>query len=451
MKAIIKNFILFTVLTLAAWTAPQKASAQAFISFDFQLFYDDLSPYGDWIDNEEYGYVWLPDVSRGFTPYRTNGHWIYTYAGWTWVSNYSWGWAPFHYGRWFYDPYYGWLWAPDNEWGPGWVTWRRSNDYYGWAPIGPGISINIAYSNGYNLPYNQWMFVRSRDFGRTDINNYYINSSSYTTIINNTTVINNIQVDNSSSVRYNTGPDRSEVQIKTGNNYAPVALREKNSPGQSLNKSELQIYRPRVEKNDGSGRKSAPAMVVDKNDVKPIGQRNTDARPQRGDKQIKQQQPQRNDQQSKQQQPQKIDQQAKQQQQQQQQQRDDQQAKQQQQQRDDQQAKQQQQQRNDQQAKQQQQQRDDQQAKQQEQQRNDQQAKQQQQQRDDQQAKQQQQQQLKDQQAKQQQQQQLKDQQAKQQQQQRKEQQAKQPQPRKEQPVKQPPERKDTTRKGGTK
>jgi hypothetical protein len=273
MKAITKIFILFLGLNAASWVAPQKASAQ--LSIDFQIFYDDLSPYGNWVDNSDYGYVWSPDVYSGFSPYSTNGYWIYTYAGWTWVSNYSWGWAPFHYGRWFYDRYYGWLWAPDTEWGPGWVSWRRSNDYYGWAPIGPGISFEIAYGNGYNLPYNQWTFVRDQDFGRTNINNYYIDNSNNVTIINNTTVINNIMTDAGRNTRYNAGPDRTDVERRAGRTFAPVALRESNKPAQNLSNGELQIYRPRVEKNNNVQHKPAPSKVASLEDVKSARQRNT--------------------------------------------------------------------------------------------------------------------------------------------------------------------------------
>jgi hypothetical protein len=279
MKAISKIFLLFVVLHTVSWIAPQKASAQ--LSVDFQVFYDDLSPYGNWVDNSDYGYVWAPDVSSGFSPYSTNGHWIYTYAGWTWVSNYSWGWAPFHYGRWFYDRYYGWLWAPDTEWGPGWVSWRRSNDYYGWAPIGPGISIDIAYGSGYNLPHNQWTFVRNRDFGRTNINNYYINNSNNVTIINNTTVINNIRRDDGRNSRYNAGPDRTEVERRAGRKFAPVALTESNKPGQNLSNGKLQMYRPRVEKNNSVGRKPVPSKVANLEDVKNSRQRSTESRPQK--------------------------------------------------------------------------------------------------------------------------------------------------------------------------
>ena len=83
-----------------------------------QVFYDELSPYGTWVNYPDYGYVWVPDAGSDFRPYATNGYWTYTDYGWTWVSNYIWGWAPFHYGRWFYDDYYGWAWVPGNEWAP---------------------------------------------------------------------------------------------------------------------------------------------------------------------------------------------------------------------------------------------------------------------------------------------------------------------------------------------
>ena len=33
----------------------------------------------------------MPNVDAGFSPYRTNGHWVYTEVGWTWFSDYFWG------------------------------------------------------------------------------------------------------------------------------------------------------------------------------------------------------------------------------------------------------------------------------------------------------------------------------------------------------------------------
>ena len=108
-----KTLAIAAVTLALIGAAPQKASAQ--VSVSFQVFYDDLSPYGNWVDNPNYGYVWVPDVSPGFTPYGTNGYWAFTEAGWTWVSEYPWGWAPFHYGRWYADPMYGYMWIPGNE------------------------------------------------------------------------------------------------------------------------------------------------------------------------------------------------------------------------------------------------------------------------------------------------------------------------------------------------
>ncbi len=252
--------------------APQNARAQ--VSVDFKVFYDELSPYGSWVNTNEYGYAWIPDVADDFEPYNTNGYWIFTDDGWTWVSDYSWGWAPFHYGRWYDDPDYGPMWIPGTEWGPGWVTWRQSEGYYGWAPIGPGISIDIAYGNSYNVPYNQWTFVRDRDFGRNNINKYYVDRSTNITIINNSTVINNVRADRRNNVRYNGGPDRNDVQRRSGNTVTPVVVRESNKPGQHLNKSGLEVYRPRIEANNNAGQRPSPAKVKDIKEMRHVSDRN---------------------------------------------------------------------------------------------------------------------------------------------------------------------------------
>jgi len=285
MKTLKKIGVLFILFNVFICLAPQKITAQ--VSVSFQVFYDNLSPYGNWIDNSSYGYVWVPNLSIGFTPYHTNGYWVFTDMGWTWVSNYSWGWAPFHYGRWFLDSYYGWVWVPDTSWAPAWVTWRVSDGYYGWAPIGPGISIDIAFSSGYNVPYNHWTFVRDRDFGRTNINNYYVNSSNNVTIINNSNVVNNIQSDNSNNVKYNAGPRRDEVRKRTGREITQVSLKERNKPGQNFNRKELHLYKPQVENTShNDGQKRAPSRVFEQKDIKPISERKVETQTRRGEQNI---------------------------------------------------------------------------------------------------------------------------------------------------------------------
>ncbi|MCE2694183.1 MAG: hypothetical protein LW645_07940 [Verrucomicrobiaceae bacterium] len=43
----------------------------------------------------------------------------------------------YHYGRWANVERHGWIWVPGTEWGPGWVSWRHSPRYVGWAPLPP--------------------------------------------------------------------------------------------------------------------------------------------------------------------------------------------------------------------------------------------------------------------------------------------------------------------------
>jgi hypothetical protein len=65
-QAAIKTFSLFIIIQVIAWVMPQKPSAQ--VSVSFQNFYNDLSPYGNWLDNSDYEYVRIPRISRGSVP-----------------------------------------------------------------------------------------------------------------------------------------------------------------------------------------------------------------------------------------------------------------------------------------------------------------------------------------------------------------------------------------------
>jgi hypothetical protein len=268
----LKIFAMLVALNTCAWMIPKEVSAQTTASY--QTFYDALSPYGDWVNYPNYGYVWIPNVDPGFSPYATAGHWIFTDDGWTWVSDYPWGWAPFHYGRWDYDNNDGWFWIPDNEWSPAWVSWRSSPGYYGWAPLRPGISMSASFGRGYNEPSDRWIFVGDQDFTRSDVSSRYIDRSRNVTIINNSTVIVNIQKDNRRNVSYIAGPNRNDVQKFTHTAVKTVVIQEDSRPGQHLSKGALQIYRPQVQKVSSNGKNPAPAKVMKLNDVKPISKRN---------------------------------------------------------------------------------------------------------------------------------------------------------------------------------
>ncbi|HEU5360674.1 MAG TPA: DUF6600 domain-containing protein [Candidatus Deferrimicrobiaceae bacterium] len=73
---------------------------------------NELRDYGEWVFSSEYGYVWRPRVSSGWSPYYY-GRWVWISPyGWTWVSYEPWGWYPYHYGYWYTDPVFGWVWYP---------------------------------------------------------------------------------------------------------------------------------------------------------------------------------------------------------------------------------------------------------------------------------------------------------------------------------------------------
>jgi hypothetical protein len=220
----------------------------------YQTFYDQLSPYGQWIQDPDYGYVWMPDVSPDFKPYATNGHWVYTDEGWAWDSDYPWGWAAFHYGRWFFRDGYGWMWIPGTDWAPAWVSWRNSDDYYGWAPMEPGISVSMAYSSGYNPPPHYWSFVPHQYVASPQINNYYVQETNNSTIINRTTVINNTTIINHyGNNRYGGGPDPNDVGRFTGAPLRPTPIRESRTPGGQVVGGGFTVYRPRVNSAPPSG------------------------------------------------------------------------------------------------------------------------------------------------------------------------------------------------------
>jgi uncharacterized protein DUF6600 len=247
MKKTIHIAVIHAVLIAGLLTA-FTPNSQAQVSVSFQVFYDNLSPYGNWINYPEYGYVWIPtQVPHGFRPYSTGGHWIYTNDGWAWVSDYDWGWAPFHYGNWFYDQYYGWMWAPDYNWAPAWVTWGDYGGNYCWAPIGPHVSFGISY----RPPIYCWTFVPHGYITNVNINRYYVSHVNNTTIVNNITVINNVNTVGGRG--YVRGPQPQNVERFTHSTVRAVAIQTTTNPGRgTIQNGQLAIYRPTINRN-GAG------------------------------------------------------------------------------------------------------------------------------------------------------------------------------------------------------
>jgi hypothetical protein len=186
----------------------------------YDTFYTQLDQYGDWRETSNYGYVWQPRQaqSRTWRPY-TDGHWVYTDAGWTWVSEEPFGWATYHYGRWTRLRNIGWVWVPGDEWAPAWVSWRKSNDYVGWAPLppearfDPGTGIHNWSDSYYDVGPDQYCFVETKQFGAPRLENALVRPERNVTIVNQTTNVTNITYNNTTIV--NQGPSYDEIRTQT--------------------------------------------------------------------------------------------------------------------------------------------------------------------------------------------------------------------------------------------
>ena len=233
--------------------------------YSYEEFYDDLSPYGSWVNYPQYGYVWIPRVSNDFHPYATEGHWVMTNYGWTWVSDYRWGWAAFHYGRWAYEPRFGWMWIPGRKWGPAWVAWRESDDYFGWAPLGPfgRISINVS------CPNDHYRFVQRRHFADRYVHRYYSDWRNNITIINRTTYINETHIVNKNKYFY--GPRKDYVERATGQQIRVANVSDRQKPDADFaDNDNVKVYRPKLDNAPTNGRRAAPKQVVNAADLQPV-------------------------------------------------------------------------------------------------------------------------------------------------------------------------------------
>lgn len=281
MKKLLNLICLFSFCIEGCYTSGQVASRDNYSynggEVSYQTFYDQLQPYGNWIDYPGYGYVWQPNAGMDFRPYATNGHWVSTIDGWAWASDYNWGWAPFHYGRWLYEPAIGWAWVPGYEWAPAWVTWGQYDEYYAWAPLAPGISISMG--NTWRAPYNYWSFIPHNYIQYSNPSRYISRNNFNRNVVNNITIINNYNSYNNKEY-YHRGPDYREVERYTHKTITPVAITATQRPGVArINQRQFEVYRPAVSPNAViNNRNPLPARVKTVSEI----QANADIR-RRGD------------------------------------------------------------------------------------------------------------------------------------------------------------------------
>ena len=255
-------------------TAPAPATDASQDAPTYQQFYDQLSPYGQWINYPGYGYCWVPNQVPGdFSPYMTAGHWVYTDYGMTWVSDYAWGWGPFHYGRWFMDDSYGWMWVPGYDWGPSWCMWGEYGGYYCWAPFGPGVII----SPHYRPDPRYWHFVDHGHIMDPHIDHYGVKSEVVAGGFHgNVADLNNHISFNTHAGTYNqgvffSGPKAEEIQHYTGHPVTKVAINNSAKAGAThVEGNQLNIYRPAIQR---TSKQPAPSNAKNAQDVHPANNR----------------------------------------------------------------------------------------------------------------------------------------------------------------------------------
>lgn len=194
-------------------------------SADYTPFYEELTPYGRWLDVEGYGYAWHPNVAErtSWQPY-VDGRWAWSDQGWAWDSNESFGWACYHYGRWVRIARHGWVWVPGREWAPAWVAWRFGDDCVGWAPLPPGrhrrfVTIGSDCDAYYHLSPSSYTFIQAQHFGRPSYLNVCLPITRVTQVFQNTVNVTNIVRITSPQNNFfihRGGPDRDWLERRMG-------------------------------------------------------------------------------------------------------------------------------------------------------------------------------------------------------------------------------------------
>ena len=247
--------------TAAAAHAPPPAPLSAIqpSSVPAGPFHDELAPYGAWTQEPDYGLCWQPTVetvNSDWRPYFDAGQWLYSDSGWYWQSDYSWGWAVFHYGRWVDLPRRGWVWVPDNLWAPAWVAWRATPSYIGWAPLPPGVGLNVLAQLTYGgqpagrnsslgLAASSYAFVSTGNFLGRNLPRAAASPARAAALVQVTSIIDGYAIVNNSIV--NGGINRDAVAVAARQAVPEVALRAVSSraaAGLALDGKTLAVYLP---------------------------------------------------------------------------------------------------------------------------------------------------------------------------------------------------------------
>src|SRR5262245_48763066 len=124
-----------------------------------------LEQYGTFQTHGKYGEVWVPTMTpQGWHPYAPC-NWVYTKHGWHYDDKSAWGQIVHHHGRWTHDGT-SWLWVPGKEYSPGWVVWKASQDWVGWAPTPPDQDMKTLDAQAFYSD-KMWIFMDAKKFGKS--------------------------------------------------------------------------------------------------------------------------------------------------------------------------------------------------------------------------------------------------------------------------------------------
>jgi hypothetical protein len=259
----LRALLMSLVLGLISYTpaSAEPLSFGASVEVDAGVFHENLSPYGEWVDVDNYGWVFRPRVAEGWRPY-TLGHWVWSDDdGWVWVSDEDFGWAVYHYGRWYPDPSYGWLWVPGYDWAPAWVAWREGDGFIGWAPLAPGITWSVGFGFNYGwtrfdalISPRAYCFVPERSFADRAIFRSVAPIERNTTIIRATTNLTNYATVQGRVV--NRGVSVTQVERLTGHPVPRARLRTVNTVEEARQArrggGSVAVFRPTIRPAAGS-------------------------------------------------------------------------------------------------------------------------------------------------------------------------------------------------------
>jgi hypothetical protein len=251
---VFSTVLLGAIVLSAGLTATPARAYHDDLRDDVGIYYDELSPYGDWVDDTQYGAAWCPrHVGSDWRPY-SDGRWVDSEYGWTWASDEPFGWATYHYGRWAFDSRYGWIWVPGTVWAPAWVSWQYGSGYVGWAPLPPQVGFDFSVGirlGGLSLAAviqpRDYIFVSERGFLEPRVGRYAYSRTRNQDLwrrarnVTNYTVVNNRVI--------NRGIAINNIERATGRRVPRFRVAEVNGRGSvGVSRDQLRVYRPSRER-----------------------------------------------------------------------------------------------------------------------------------------------------------------------------------------------------------